>query len=51
MSDENNGGCLGCLGVILVTVMIWALLFGVTIGGKHYGIKDCSVEKGVELDR
>ena len=58
MSEENNsqplvkvntGGCGGCLTTILVIIFIWALLFGVTIDGKHYGIScNCS---GVHIDK
>lgn len=28
--------------------MIWGLVFGVTIDGRHYGIS-CSTDRGVEL--
>jgi hypothetical protein len=47
----NGGGCLGCMGFIICVVIIWALIFGVTIGGKHYGISSCSTEKGVQIDK
>lgn len=46
--SEISIGCGGCLGVILTCVVLWALLFGVTYGGKHYGIK-CSTEHGVHV--
>lgn len=48
---EEDGGCLGCVGFILACILVWALLFGVTVSGKHYGIKDCSCAHGVEIDR
>jgi hypothetical protein len=49
MTDELkvNVGCGGCLGTILIVVIVWALLFGVTIGGHHYGLDECSCDKGV----
>lgn len=35
MSDsESSDG--SCLGTILLFILIWILLFGVTISGKHY---------------
>jgi hypothetical protein len=50
MSDSGGGAsCSGCLAVILFIILIWALVFGVTIGGKHYGIS-CSCAKGVEVE-
>lgn len=46
---QANGG--GCFSLILGIILLWALLFGVTINGKHYGIRDCSSEHGVEIDK
>ena len=53
MSEDSgeNGGCLGCLSVIVLIFAVWALVFGVTINGKHYGISSCSCERGVEIDK
>ena len=51
MSDEKSGvqiGC-GCLSPILGFLLIWALLFGVTVGGRHYFI-DCSCAHGVSVE-
>jgi len=49
----NNGGsgcgCFGCLGFIAFCVILWALVFGVTIGGRHYGMS-CSMEHGVQFE-
>jgi hypothetical protein len=42
----DSGGYLGCLGMIVFVFVLWALLFGVTYKGKHYGL---SCEKGVEV--
>ena len=42
-------GNLPC--IILGILLIWALLFGVTIGGKHYGLKGCSFDHGVQIDK
>lgn len=47
---ESSGGC-GCWGIvsfILFVIVVWALLFGVTIDGRHYGVS-CSTERGVEF--
>jgi hypothetical protein len=41
-------GCFGCLGTIIILILIWALIFGVTIGGRHYGISSCDGE-GVHI--
>lgn len=40
----------GCVSTILVVLAVWALLFGVTINGKHYGVHGCSEERGLEVD-
>ena len=50
MSDESNSG-IGCLPLILGILAIWAVCFGVTVDGKHYGLKGCSCDRGVEIDR
>lgn len=47
--DESSGGGCGCLGVIITVIVIWALLFGVTVGGEHY-ILNCSGDQGVSID-
>jgi len=44
-SSGGGGGC-GCLGCLVFLFLIWALIFGVTIGGHHYGIS-CDMEHGV----
>jgi len=52
MSDKTSmsgsAGCGGCLGCVVFVLLAWALLFGITIGGIHYGIS-CSTERGVEI--
>jgi hypothetical protein len=50
MSDSNVGGCLGCAGTILGVIFIWALLFGVTVDGKRYGLSGCDSADGVKID-
>ena len=45
---SGGGGCLGCIGLILCIFVIWGLIFGITVGGRHYGMK-CSVDRGVEF--
>lgn len=49
--NDGDGGGMGCVSTILVCVLAWALLFGVTVSGKHYGLKDCSCARGVEIDK
>lgn len=52
MSDNNTTvqpGCGGCITSILLIIAVWALLFGVTVNGQHYGLDDCSFERGVEI--
>ena len=45
-SDVTETG--GCLVWILCIIVLWAVCFGVTIDGHHYGI-DLSCNKGVEV--
>lgn len=54
MADlESRGGsvngCAGCLVFVLALVVLWAFLFGVTYGGKHYGLA-LSCERGVVIE-
>lgn len=50
--DQSGGGCgCGCVSVVLLIFALWALCFGVTIGGKHYGVAGCDCNHGVMLDR
>ncbi len=53
MSDESKSSCssdspFGCVGCVVTVIVLWALLFGVTYGGKHYGLS-CSCANGVEV--
>lgn len=48
--DVNSEGP-GCFTFVLGVIALWALLFGVTVGGKHYGLRSCSCDRGVEIDR
>lgn len=50
MSEAKSGGCLGCIGIILAILIMWALLFGVTVGGKHYGLSSCDTHHGLKID-
>ncbi len=47
----NSGSGCGCFGLVLGVLALWALIFGVTVNGKHYGISGCSVDSGVKIDR
>lgn len=49
-SESDSGSGCGCIGLALGIVALWALVFGVTIGGHHYGISGCDVEHGVKVD-
>lgn len=54
MGDKNTSvsmSCGGCLATVLLIVAAWALVFGVTVGGKHYGISGCDTDHGVKVDR
>jgi hypothetical protein len=44
--DVNYTG--GCLIRILCLIVIWAVCFGVTVDGHHYGI-DLGCKNGVEV--
>lgn len=47
-SSSSGGGC-GCISVILTVLALWALIFGVTINGHHYGISSCDCSNGVNI--
>lgn len=52
MSDSNtksSGGGCGCLSIVLFMLLMWALIFGITVGGKHYEIS-CSCNRGVVVE-
>jgi hypothetical protein len=46
--SSNGCGCWGLVSFLLFVIVVWALLFGVTLDGRHYGLS-CSTERGVEL--
>lgn len=54
MSKKSSGGTgcagIGCLGPTLGILLLWALLFGVTVNGQHYGLSGCSRDSGLEID-
>jgi len=47
-SGGGGGGC-GCLSFVVFILLLWALVFGVSWGGKHHEI-NCSQNRGVELN-
>lgn len=47
-SEPESDSPFGCIGCVLTVIVLWALLFGVTYGGKHYGLS-CSCANGVEV--
>jgi hypothetical protein len=48
--SSNDGGGFGCLGIIVGVIVIWALVFGVTVDGNHYGLS-CSCNDGVTVEK
>jgi hypothetical protein len=48
-SSSNSGGGCGCISIIATVLVLWALFFGVTVGGKHYELR-CSDEPGVVIE-
>jgi hypothetical protein len=52
MSEASNGcsvSCFGCLTFLLFIFFIWAIFFGVTINGTHYGIS-CDRHRGINIE-
>lgn len=47
-AGDSNGP--GCISIVLGIVALWALIFGLSVDGKHYGLSKCSCERGVEVD-
>jgi hypothetical protein len=47
-SSSGGGGC-GCASFIIGIIVVWAFLFGVTYGGKHYGVQ-LSCDHGVVVE-
>ena len=40
---------MGCVSVVVRVFVLWVLVFGITLGGKHYGLSlDCN--KGVVVE-
>jgi hypothetical protein len=48
MSKQSSSGGFGCISTIVFIILVWALVFGFTYNGKHYGLK-CSTNNGVEV--
>lgn len=47
MSEIDDGGCLGVIGLILAVIAAWALIFGVTVNGRRYGLASCDTKNGI----
>lgn len=43
---EASGGTCGCLSFVIFCILVWALVFGLTIGGTHYSM-ECTSDRGV----
>ena len=39
------------IGWILALLVVWAMCFGVTVNGKHYGVAGCDEHGGVKIDQ
>ena len=51
MSNESSSGNpFGCFFLILSIIALWALVFGVNVNGKHYGVTGCDCN-GVHVDK
>src|SRR5262249_21799097 len=50
-SSTISVNCGGCITTIVLCVVAWALIFGVTVGGKHYGMSGCDTDHGVKVDK
>lgn len=48
MSNSESGGCGGCLSIIILVIIMWALVYGVTFDGKHCGL-GLSEDTGVSI--
>lgn len=48
-SGSSGGGECGCFSSVLFLLLMWALLFGVSVDGKHYGI-GCSCDAVIPED-
>lgn len=46
----KSTSCMGCIGIILAILTLWAIIFGVTVNGKHYGLTSCKTDGGVHID-
>lgn len=46
----SRNGCIGCIGTVFGIIILWSLVFGVTVGGEHYGLASCSCNEGVVID-
>jgi hypothetical protein len=47
---REGTSCLGCLGIVVILIALWAVVFGVTVDGKHYGLTSCKTDGGVHID-
>ena len=50
-NDSGGGSGCGCITLPVFCIILWAILFGVTVDGKHYGISGCSCDRGVVVDK
>ncbi len=49
-AEGSEKGCtLGCFPFVLSCLVLWALIFGVTVGDKHYDLS-CSCNHGVNVE-
>ncbi len=48
-SNEDSGHSF--IGLIVTILVVYALCFGVTINGKHYGVVDCNGKDGIKIEK
>jgi hypothetical protein len=47
--SSSGGSPFGCLAVIATLFVLWALVFGITVGGRKYEV-GCSCDRGVVVE-
>ena len=52
-SQDDSAGCnpMGCFSIVLIGLAFWALVFGVTVNGRHYGVAGCNTEQGIKINK
>ncbi len=48
-ASSSDSSPFGCVALILTCLVVWALVFGVTVGGRKYEV-GCSCDRGVVVE-